>query len=140
MPQRTLQRVASEGAGRVASRSAHGHMTTARLASTVLAPVGDDHGDRWEHSSDDRHGHGCCRRPQPDQVPGQQDQHQANAHQREVPPLTSAQPLTLRPAHPGGRDALVSSHRLHLPTLVAGNAGPQRARSSGDRGVQLAAE
>lgn len=99
---------------------------TASLA--VLAPVGDDHGDRWKDGSDDRHDHGCRRRPQPDKVPSQQYQHQANAHDGEVPPLPSAQPLALRPAHLAGCDALVSSHCLHHPTLAADNTGRRRAR------------
>ena len=79
-------------------------------------PIGDNHGDRREHSSDDRHDHGCSRRPQPDQVPGKHDEQQAHAHQREVPPPPPAQPLTLRPADPAGCNGLASSHLLHLPT------------------------
>lgn len=55
---------------------------------------------------------------------------QANAHQGEVPPLTPAQSLALRPVHAIGYDALVSSHRLHHPTLAAGNTGWQRTRLS----------
>jgi hypothetical protein len=102
------------------------------LDSAVLAPVGDDHGDRRQDGSDDRHGHGCRRGPQPDQIPSQQDEHQASGHEGEVPPLTSAQPLALRPADPAGRDALVPSHRLHHPmghghrkmSVSAGSAVP----------------
>ena len=41
---------------------------------------------------------------------------QAEAHDREAPPQTSAQPLALQPADAASRDALVPSSRLHSPT------------------------
>ena len=66
---------------------------------------------------------GITPRPQTDHVPGEQDQHQANAHEDEVPPLTPVKPLALRPADPAGRDALMSSHRSRLPRSPPGKRG-----------------
>ncbi len=68
------------------------------------------------------HRHGRRRRPQPDEVPGQDDEHQAGPHQGEVPPLTPAQSLTLRPAYAGDRGALASPH----PSTFAPRRAPQQ--------------
>lgn len=99
-------------------------------SSAVLAPVGNDHRDRREQSSERRHDRGRRRRPQPDETPCQQDEHQARAHQGEVPPASSAQPLALRSSYLAGRDAVMPSHRLHCPTQAALQPA-MRLRSTG---------